>query len=92
MATPQVAGVGALALAANEDLNTDRLVALLRRSVTPARDPNATPAIASDPSHVKFFNFDEDYGAPGVASDLMGSGVIDAAKAVRSGEDDSGDT
>ncbi|TME43102.1 MAG: hypothetical protein E6I75_01830 [Chloroflexi bacterium] len=87
MATPQVAGVAALALAANGDLTTDGLARLLRRSVTSFANPNATPAIATDPSHSRFFNFDEDYGATGVSPSLMGSGVIDARLAVRGGGD-----
>ena len=82
MATPQVAGVAALALATRSHLTTDGLVRLLHRSVSDFTDPNATPAIASDPTHARFYNFDEDYGAAGVSPTLMGAGVIDAARAV----------
>jgi subtilisin family serine protease len=81
MATPQVAGVAALALAAHPGLTSDQLVKLLLRSTTDFTDPNATPAIADDPASPQF-NYDVAYGTAGVSNHLMGSGVIDAALAV----------
>jgi subtilisin family serine protease len=81
MATPQVAGVAALALAAHPGLTSDQLVKLLLRSTTAFTDPNATPAISNDPASPQF-NYDIAYGTDGVTNHLMGSGVIDAALAV----------
>lgn len=81
MATPQVAGVAALALAAHPGLTADQLVRQLQRSVTSFTDPNATPPISNDPGSPQF-NYDEAYGTAGVSNNLMGSGVIDAALAV----------
>lgn len=86
MATPQVAGVAALALAVNPELTPDGLVKLLHRSVTRFADRNATPAAASDPARPTF-NWDIDYGADGVSNNLMGTGVIDAALAVKKAKD-----
>lgn len=82
MATPQVAGVAALALAAHPGMTPDALVRHLRRSVTSFADPNATPAISNDPDSPQF-NYDIAYGTDGVSNHLMGSGVIDAALGVR---------
>jgi subtilisin family serine protease len=84
MATPQVAGVAALALSANPNLTSRSLARLLRRSVTSFIDPNATPGIAQDPD-MPTFNFSLAYGEPGIPNRLMGRGVIDAAKAVGAG-------
>ncbi|HKF16067.1 MAG TPA: S8 family serine peptidase [Candidatus Dormibacteraeota bacterium] len=82
MATPQVAGVAALALAAHPGITADALVRLLQQSVTSFVDPNATPAISNDPGSPQF-NFDIAYGTDGVSNHLMGTGVIDAALGVR---------
>ncbi len=82
MATPQVAGVAALALAAHPGMSVDDLAELLHSAVMSLRNSNATPAIASDPSKPTY-NYDEDYGGPGISNTLMGSGVIDAALAVK---------
>jgi subtilisin family serine protease len=82
MATPQVAGVAALALAARPGMGPGELRSLLSRSVTAFQDANATPAVGADPSRPAF-NFDLDYGGPGVSNRLLGRGVIDAAAAVR---------
>jgi subtilisin family serine protease len=84
MATPQVAGVAALALAANPNLSPRALATLLRRSVTSFIDRNSTPGIAQDAS-MPTFNFSLAYGEPGIPNRLMGRGVIDAAKAVGGG-------
>jgi len=81
MATPQVAGVAALALAAHPGMTADALVGLLQRSVTAFTDPNATPAVSDDAGSVQF-NYDVAYGTTGVSNHLMGTGVIDAALAV----------
>ena len=81
MATPQVAGVAALALAAHPGTTPDALVRLLQRSVTSFTDPNATPAISNDAGSPQF-NYDVAYGTSSVPSDQMGAGVIDAALAV----------
>lgn len=80
MATPQVAGVAALALAAHPGLSADQLIVLLRNSVTSFLNPNATPGIADpdDPT----FNYDIDYDGSRLPNSLMGTGVIDAALAV----------
>ena len=80
MATPQVAGAAALALASHPGLTADALVRHLLRSVTSFTDANATPAIADDPSSAQF-NYDVAYGEAGVSNNLMGTGVIDAALA-----------
>jgi subtilisin family serine protease len=80
MATPQVAGAAALALASHPGLTADNLVRHLLRSVTSFTNANATPAIADDPSSAQF-NYDVAYGASGVSNHLMGAGVIDAALA-----------
>ena len=81
MATPQVAGVAALALAAHPGMSSDALVRLLQQSVTSFTDPNATPAISNDAGSPQF-NYDVAYGTAGVPGRLMGAGVIDAALAV----------
>lgn len=81
MATPQVAGVAALALAAHPDMTADALVLLLKQSVTSFADPNATPPISNDPGSPQF-NYDVAYGTAGVPNHLMGTGVIDAALGV----------
>ena len=81
MATPQVAGVAALALAAHPGTTADALVRLLQQSVTSFTDPNATPAISNDTGSPQF-NYDVAYGTAGVSNHLVGAGVIDAALAV----------
>ena len=83
MATPQVAGVAALALSADRSLTTDQLAALLQSSVSSFSDDNATPAIATK-RNSPHYNFDVDYSGRGIPNQLMGTGVIDAAKAVAS--------
>jgi subtilisin family serine protease len=80
MAAPQVAGVAALALAVNPHMHTNLLRLRLTSWVTPFMDPNAAPAIATSGPHS---NFDVDYGNTAIPNSLMGSGVIDAAKAVQ---------
>lgn len=82
MATPQVAGVAALALAAHPSMTADALVRLMQQSVTSFTDPNATPPISNDPGSPQF-NYDIAYGTDGVSNHLMGTGVIDAALGVR---------
>ncbi len=83
MATPQVAGVAALLLASHPHLPAATLSGLLRQSVTPFSAPNATPGIEPDPQSPTYL-FDLDYNGPGLANALlMGSGVIDAARAVK---------
>lgn len=81
MATPQVAGVAALALAAHPGLTASQLAELLRRSVSSFINADATPRVASDPAKPTY-NYDLDYGAPGIPASQMGSGVINAALAV----------
>src|SRR5262245_62661671 len=81
MATPQVAGVAALALAAHPGMTADALVHQLQQSVTAFTDPNATPPISNDPGSAQF-NYDIAYGTDGVSNHLMGTGVIDAALGV----------
>jgi subtilisin family serine protease len=78
MATPQVAGVAALALAAHPDLTANQLSRLLRSSVTDFFNANATPPISANPAQPTY-NYDLDYSAPGISNSQMGSGVIDAA-------------
>jgi subtilisin family serine protease len=84
--TAQVTGVAALALAVNQDLSPDQLTRLLRRSVTDFKDDNATPPMSDNPSEPTF-NYGIDFTAPPISNDQMGSGVIDAAKAVEAAED-----
>ena len=86
MATAQASGVAALALAARPGLEPAGLARLLRRAVTTPLDPDATPPIATDPVRPTF-NYDLDYGAPGIAARLFGGGVLDAARAVAGGPD-----
>jgi len=86
MATPQVAGTAALALAANPELSPRDLASLLRRSVSEFANGDATPAIEDDPTKPTW-NYSMDYDAPGISNRLMGRGVIDAARAVRQGGD-----
>lgn len=81
MATPQVAGTAALALAVRPDLTPDQLAQLLRRSVTSFNKSNKTPPADEDKTQ-RWFNFDLDYDGAGVPNRLMGSGVIDANLAV----------
>ena len=81
MATPQVAGVAVLALASHPGMHPEQLSHLLQASVTDWTNPNATPAIDTDP-HSPTTNFDIDYDGPAVPNSLIGIGVIDAAKAV----------
>jgi len=81
MATPQVAGVAALALAAHPNLTATQLSQLLRRSVTDFFNTNATPPISANPAQPTY-NYDLDYSAPGISNHQMGSGIIDAAIAV----------
>jgi subtilisin family serine protease len=81
MATPQVAGVAALVLAAHPGMDVNALAELLHSAVTHFGNSNRTPAIASDPSKPTY-NYDEDYGGPAISTALMGTGVIDAALAV----------
>lgn len=85
MATPQVAGTAALALAVNPELSPRELAKLLRRSVSEFADANATPAIEDDPTKPTW-NYSMDYDAPGVSNRLLGRGVIDAARAVGVGD------
>ncbi|MGZ3714123.1 MAG: S8 family serine peptidase, partial [Ktedonobacterales bacterium] len=82
MATPQVAGVAALALAAHPHLSAVGLRALLWESVSNFRGRNATPPTADNPSDPQY-NYDIDYDLHAISNGLMGTGVIDAAKAVR---------
>ena len=84
MATPQVAGVAALALAAQPTLRGDPLVTLLQRAVSPFQDPNGTPPLATQPASA-WYNYDIDYAAAAIPNRLMGAGVIDALRAVRRG-------
>jgi subtilisin family serine protease len=81
MATPQVAGTAALALAANRGLSPRDLAGLLRRSVSDFTNADATPAIEDDPSKPTW-NYSMDYDARGISNRLLGGGVIDAARAV----------
>jgi subtilisin family serine protease len=85
MATPQVAGTAALALAANRDLSPTELAALLRESVSGFANSNATPAIEDSPSQPTY-NYSIDYDARGISNRLLGGGVIDAARAVGHGD------
>jgi hypothetical protein len=78
MAAPQVAGVAALALAVNPHMHANLLRLRLANWVTPFVDPNAAPGIATSGPHA---NFDLDHGNAPIPNSLMGSGVIDAAKA-----------
>jgi subtilisin family serine protease len=82
MATPQVAGVAALALATHPNLSAIQLIRLLRSSVTDFLNANATPPISANPAQPTY-NYSLDYHAPGIPNSQMGSGVIDAAIAVR---------
>ncbi|MGZ6389448.1 MAG: S8 family serine peptidase [Ktedonobacterales bacterium] len=82
MATPQVTGVAALALAAHPHLSAVGLRALLWESVSNFRGRNATPPTADNPSDPQY-NYDIDYDLHAISNGLMGTGVIDAAKAVR---------
>jgi subtilisin family serine protease len=82
MATPQVAGAAALALAVQPDLTPVQLAGLLRRSVTRFTNANKTPP-ADEEIGGKWFNYDLDYDGAAIANRLMGSGVIDANLAVR---------
>lgn len=85
MATPQVAGTAALALAVNPELSPRELARLLRRSVSEFADDNATPAIQTNPSKPTW-NYSMAYGGPGISNELLGRGVIDAARAVGQGD------
>ncbi len=87
MATPQVAGVAVLALSANPELSPTELVSLLRRSVSSFANRDATPPI-EDLMSKPTWNYSMDYDAAGVANRMMGTGVIDAARAV--GQNDQG--
>jgi subtilisin family serine protease len=89
MATPQVAGVAALALAVRPQMSVGGLAQLLRRSVTNFSSPNATPPADEDPNQPTY-NYDLDYDGAPVANRLMGSGVIDASLAVRNGRSGGG--
>jgi subtilisin family serine protease len=82
MATPQVSGVAALALAARPGMGPEKLRNLLREAVTDFRNRNATPAIADEPGQPTF-NYSMDYGEEGISNSRIGDGVIDAAAAVR---------
>ena len=82
MATPQVAGVAVLALSANPKLGPKELVALLKRSVSPFANTNATPPIEDDPAMPTWY-YSIDYDEAAISNSLMGTGVIDAALAVR---------
>jgi subtilisin family serine protease len=81
MATPQVAGVAVLALSANPNLSAKKLVELLKRSVSPFANANATPPIETNPLKPTW-NYSMAYGRPGIRNSWMGRGVIDAALAV----------
>jgi subtilisin family serine protease len=82
MATPQVAGVAVLALSAHPDLTATQLSQLLRRSVTDFLNSEATPRVSAN-SVQPTYNYDLDYSGSGIPNTQMGSGVIDAAIAVR---------
>ncbi len=82
MATPQVAGVAALFLARHPTITPDLVSVFLHVSVTNFQNPNATPAIASDPS-LPTYNYDLYYHGKPIPNNWMGYGVIDAAAAVR---------
>lgn len=82
MATPQVAGVAALYLAAHPGAPVISLLYYLRNSVTPFLNHNATPGSDSNPKHPTY-NYDLDYNAHGLSGDVLGTGVIDAALAVQ---------
>ena len=86
MATPQVAGTAALALASNRGLSPRDLAGVLRRSVSEFVNSDATPAIEDDPSKPTW-NYSMDYDARGISNRLLGGGVIDAARAVSGGGD-----
>jgi subtilisin family serine protease len=85
MATPQVAGTAALALATHRGLSPNALAALLRESVSDFTNANATPGIEDNPSQPTY-NFSIDYDARAISNRLLGSGVIDAARAVGQGD------
>lgn len=82
VAAPQVAGVAALALAARPGMTPTELTSWLRQSVTPFASTNATPAVASDPNS-PYYNKTLDYKGTPISNTEMGTGVIDAASAVR---------
>jgi subtilisin family serine protease len=82
MATPQVAGVAALALAAHPRFSAVQLAELLHGSVSNFIDADATPRVAAN-SAEPTYNYDLDYGAKGIPDSQLGAGVIDAALAVR---------
>lgn len=89
MATPQVAGVAVLALSANPNLSAKKLVELLKRSVSPFANANATPPIETNPLKPTW-NYSMAYGRPGIPNKWMGRGVIDAALAVGRSSDNQG--
>jgi subtilisin family serine protease len=89
MATPQVAGVAVLALSANPNLSPKKLVELLKRSVSPFANGNATPPIETNPSKPTW-TYSMAYGRPGIRNSWMGPGVIDAALAVGRSSDNQG--
>lgn len=82
MATPEVAGVAALALATHPRLNAWQLKQWLKFAVSSFQDVNATPPVSASPEQVTY-NYDMDYAADGISNTMMGTGVIDAALAVR---------
>jgi subtilisin family serine protease len=82
MATPQVAGSAALALAVHPELSPKQLAQLLRKSVTSFTKSNKTPP-ADEEIGGKWFNYDLDYDGPATPNRLLGSGVIDAHLAVQ---------
>nr|BBH85781.1 peptidase S8 [Thermosporothrix sp. COM3] len=81
MAAPTVSGVAALVLARHPGMSVQELTKLLKRSVTPFLDKNATPPAASN-SKSPYYNYTIDYDAAPISNRLMGTGIIDAARAV----------
>ncbi len=82
MATPQVAGVAALALATHPYFSAVQLAEWLHFSVSGFLNADATPHISVN-SAEPTYNYDLDYGTQGIPDNQMGAGVIDAALAVR---------
>lgn len=81
MATPSVAAVAALFMATHPNVPASQVPAYLRNSITEFQDRNATPAAATDLKEPTA-NYNIDYNDPPVSQSLMGTGIIDAARAV----------